>query len=137
MVAASALRLFVALRLGMLAGRVFVALMLTPTITSAIALAAVQAMTRQPFEAENSRVAEGCLRIENYAYLGQLPPGLVATDVDYGPFILALTPNSVMSAPYHRLVAPIIDAHQIFALPPAAARAVSYTHLTLPTKRIV
>jgi len=125
MVAASALRLFVALRLGMLAGRVFVALMLTPTITSAIALAAVQAMTRQPFEAENSRVAEGCLRIENYAYLGQLPPGLVATDVDYGPFILALTPHSVMSAPYHRLVAPIIDAHQIFALPPAAAREIA------------
>jgi len=30
----------------------------------------------------------------------------------------------VMSAPYHRLVAPIIAAHRIFALPPAAAREV-------------
>jgi hypothetical protein len=49
---------------------------------------------------------------------------LVATDVDYGPFVLALTPHSVMSAPYHRLVAPLIEAHRIFALPPAAAREV-------------
>jgi hypothetical protein len=66
----------------------------------------------------------GCLRIKNYADLGRLPPGLVVTDVDYGPFVLALTPHSVMSAPYHRLVAPIIDAHQIFALPPEAAREI-------------
>jgi hypothetical protein len=124
MVAAGALRLFAALRLGTLSGRVFVALMLTPTITSAVALAAVQAMTRQPFEAEDPRVVAGCLRIKNYADLGRLPPGLVVTDVDYGPFVLALTPHSVMSAPYHRLVAPIIDAHQIFALPPEAAREI-------------
>ncbi len=124
LVAAGVLRLFAALRLGTLVGRVFVALMLTPTVTSAVALAAVQAVTRQPFEAENSRVAAGCLRTESYARLAHLPPGLVATDVDYGPFVLALTPHSVMSAPYHRLVAPIIAAHQIFALPPAAAREV-------------
>ena len=124
LVAAGALRLFAALRLGTLVGRVFVALMLTPTVTSAVALAAVQAVTRQPFEAENARVAEGCLRIESYASLAHLPPGLVATDIDYGPFVLALTPHSVMSAPYHRLVAPIIAAHQIFAWPPAAAREV-------------
>jgi hypothetical protein len=43
---------------------------------------------------------------------------------DYGPFVLALTPHSVMSAPYHRLVGPIIAANDIFALPPAAARQV-------------
>ena len=38
--------------------------------------------------------------------------------------MLALTPHSVMSAPYHRLVGPIIAANDIFALPPAAARQV-------------
>jgi len=124
LVAVGALRLFDVMRLGSVVGRVFVALMLTPTVTSAAALAAVQAVTHQPFAAENSRVAEGCLRIENYARLANLPPGLVATDVDYGPFVLALTPHSVMSAPYHRLVAPLIEAHRIFALPPAAAREV-------------
>ena len=30
----------------------------------------------------------------------------------------------MMSAPYHRLVAPIIAAHQMFALPPERAREV-------------
>jgi hypothetical protein len=121
MAAAAALRLCAALRLATLTGRTAVALMLTPTATSAVALAAVEAMTRQDVGPENSRVAEGCLRNENYAGLARLRPGLVATDIDYGPYVLALTPHSVMSAPYHRLVAPIIAAHQIFALPPQAA----------------
>jgi hypothetical protein len=122
LVAVGALHLFAALRLSTLTGRGFMTLMLTPTVNSAVALAAVQAVTRQRLEAEESRVAAGCLHIENYARLAGLPPGLVATDVDYGPFVLALTPHSVMSAPYHRLVAPLIEAYRIFALPPAAAR---------------
>src|SRR6202030_2911347 len=124
LVAVVALRLFAALRLSTLVGRGFLTLMLTPTVTSAAALAAVQAMTHQRVEAEDARAAAGCLRIESYARLAGLPPGLVATDVDYGPFVLALTPHSVMSAPYHRLVAPLIAAHRIFALPPDAAREV-------------
>jgi hypothetical protein len=112
------------LRLGTLASRAFIALVLTPSITSAAALAAVEAVTREQIGIDNSRVGAGCLRTDNYAALAQLPPGLVATDIDYGPFVLALTPHSVMSAPYHRLVAPIIAAHQIFALPPSAAQEV-------------
>jgi hypothetical protein len=124
MAAAAALRLGAALRLATLAGRTLVALMLTPSVTSAVVLAAVGAMTRQDVGPENSRVTEGCLRSENYAGLAKLPPGLVATDIDYGPYVLALTPHSVMSAPYHRLAAPIIAAHEIFALPPDAARRV-------------
>jgi hypothetical protein len=124
LVAVGALRLFARLRLGTLVGRVLVALLLTPTVTSAMALAAVQAVTRRPPDGENARVAAGCLLTENYAGLARLPPGLVATDVDYGPFVLALTPHAVMSAPYHRLVGPIIAAHQIFALPPELARGV-------------
>jgi hypothetical protein len=124
MAAAAALRLGSALRLATLAGRALVAVMLTPTVTSAVALAAVGAMTRQDVGPENSRVTEGCLRSENYAGLAKLPPGLVATDIDYGPYVLALTPHSVLSAPYHRMVTPIIAAHRIFALPPDAAVAV-------------
>jgi hypothetical protein len=98
LVAVGALHLFAALRLSTLTGRGFMTLVLTPTVTSAVALAAVQAVTRQRFEAEESRVAAGCLHIENHARLAGLPPRLVATDVDYGPFVLALTPRSVMSA---------------------------------------
>jgi hypothetical protein len=124
MVAVGALNLCSSLRLGTLMARALVAFLLTPAVTSAMALAAVQAMTHAPPEGENSRVAAGCLRTENYARLARLPPGLVATDIDYGPFVLALTPHSVLSAPYHRLAAPIIAAHRIFALPPDAAREV-------------
>jgi hypothetical protein len=122
-VAAATLQLFAALRLGTLASAL-AALMLTPAVTSAAAFAAVQAMTGQPIQAEHSRAAAGCLLTENYAPLAELPPGLVATDIDYGPFVLALTPHAVLSAPYHRLAAPIIAAHRIFALPPDAAKAV-------------
>ncbi len=125
LVAAGTLRLCARLRLGTLLSRAVVALLLTPTVTSAVALAAVQAMTRNETAGENSRVAEGCLQTKNYAQLAQLPPGLVVTDIDYGPFVLALTPHAVLSAPYHRLVAPIIDADRIFALPPDAAREVA------------
>ena len=124
MVAAGALRLCASFHLDRLAARVFVALLLTPAVTSALALAAVTAVTHPQVESRNSRIAEGCRRSETYAELARLPPGRVATDIDNGPFVLALTPHSVLSAPYHRLAAPIIAAHRIFAFPPDAAREV-------------
>jgi hypothetical protein len=122
MVAAGVVRM--SARPGALAVRALIALFLAPAVTAAAAMAAVQAVTTRQVEAENSRVAAGCLLSSSYAQLASLPPGLVATDIDYGPFVLALTPHSVMSAPYHRLVGPIIAANDIFALPPAAAREV-------------
>ncbi len=124
MVAAGVVRMFASLRPGTLAVRALIALFLAPAVTAAVAMAAVQAVTARHVEPVNSRVAAGCLLSKNYAPLAALPPGLVATDIDYGPFVLALTPHSVMSAPYHRLVAPIIAANAIFAQPPAAAREV-------------
>jgi hypothetical protein len=127
MVAAGVVRMFASLRPGTLAVRALIALFLAPAVTAAVAMAAVQAMTARHVEPENSRVAAGCLLSKSYAQLAALPPGLVATDIDYGPFVLALTPHSVMSAPYHRLVGPIIAANAIFALPPAAAREVAAT----------
>src|SRR5450755_605659 len=97
MVAAGVVRMFVSLRPGTLAVRALIALFLAPAVTAAAAMAAVQAMTARQLEAENSRVAAGCLLSTSYARLASLPPGLVATDIDYGPFVLALTPHSVMS----------------------------------------
>jgi hypothetical protein len=123
-VAAGVVRLFPPLRSGTLAARTLVALLLTPAVTAAVAMTAVEALTARTPEPENSRVAAGCLLDESYDKLAALPPGLVATDIDYGPFVLALTPHAVMSAPYHRLVGPIIAAHEIFALPPEAAQKV-------------
>jgi hypothetical protein len=119
-VAAGVVHLFPRVRSGTLAARTLVALLLTPAVTAAVAMTAVEALTAPTPELENSRVAAN----ESYDKLAALPPGLVATDIDYGPFVLALTPHAVMSAPYHRLVGPIIAAHEIFALPPEAAQKV-------------
>lgn len=122
LVAAGVVRVTESLRVGTVVARAMVALFLTPAVTSGAALAAVQAVTHQAIDANGSRSA--CLLTENYRRLAELSPGLVATDIDYGPFVLALTPHAVLSAPYHRLVDPIIAANQIFALPPEAAHAV-------------
>jgi hypothetical protein len=51
-----------------------------------------------------------------------LPSGLVAADISYGPYLLALTPHSALTAPYHRLASGIITAHRALAAPPDRAR---------------
>lgn len=63
-----------------------------------------------------------CNLIESYRALSELPPGLVFTDVDSGPYVLALTRHSVLGAPYHRLSPAILATFRIFEAPPEAAR---------------
>ncbi len=45
---------------------------------------------------------DACLATSAFADLARLPPGLVAGPIDAGSHILALTPHSVLAAPYHR-----------------------------------
>jgi hypothetical protein len=45
------------------------------------------------------------------------PPGLVLSEIDLGPFILAHTGNSALAAPYHRMSWGILKAHAIFSAP--------------------
>ena len=40
-----------------------------------------------------------------------MPPGIVAADVDLGPYILAFTNHSVLAAPYHRMSFGIYAEH--------------------------
>ena len=47
-----------------------------------------------------------------------------STDVSYGPYLLALTPHSVMGAPYHRLSTGIAVSHGALASAPDDARAI-------------
>ncbi|MEJ0050753.1 MAG: hypothetical protein WDN02_06035 [Methylovirgula sp.] len=49
---------------------------------------------------EHARAA--CLASSAFVPLAQLPPGLIAGPIDAGSHILALTPHSVLAAPYHR-----------------------------------
>ena len=54
-----------------------------------------------------------CFRSANVRALAALPPGLVAGDIDLGPYIVALSPHRVVAAPYHRLEQGILANHAI------------------------
>ncbi len=124
LVAAVSLRLFARLGLENLAARAFAAMLLTPAVLSAGAIVAVHAAGYPAVEEHDDRILGGCFKTANYAQLARLPRGVVATEVDFGSFVLALTPHSAIAAPYHRLSDGIIAAHQFFALPPEGARGV-------------
>jgi len=124
LVAAFILRVFAWLRLENLAARAFAAMLLTPALLSAGAIAAVQAAGSAPSQEGDSHVLGGCFKTASYAQLARLPQGVIATDIDYGSFVLALTPHAVVAAPYHRLAAGIMATHRIFTLPPDEARGV-------------
>jgi len=125
LVAALALRLFALLHLKNLAARAFAAMLLTPTVLSAFAIATVQAAAgHPPTEERDGRVIAGCFKTASYAQLARVPQGVIATDIDFGSFVLALTPHGVIAAPYHRLADGIIADHRIFASPPDAARGI-------------
>jgi hypothetical protein len=124
LVAAFALRVFAWLRLANLAARAFAALLLTPALLSAGAIAAVQAAGNPASRESDSRVLAGCFKTASYAQLARLPQGVIATDVDYGSFVLAHTAHAVIAAPYHRLGAGIIATLRIFDAPPDEARGI-------------
>jgi hypothetical protein len=51
------------------------------------------------------------------SFAAATPPGLVLSEIDLGPFILAHTDNSALAAPYHRMSWGILKAHAILAAP--------------------
>jgi hypothetical protein len=69
---------------------------------------------------------QACVRRDSAAQLARLPVGLMVTNVlEWGPYLLAFTPHSVLAAPYHiRLGDSILAANDAFGLPPARARDV-------------
>jgi hypothetical protein len=104
--------------------RLATALAVTPTTVTAVAITVIQAVSDGPVK---PGIAEriACTRNEAYRLLAQLPPGLVATEINYGPFVLALTPHAVVAAPYHRISAGMIAAYTILSAPPEDARRVA------------
>lgn len=114
--------LFAAMRVEAFPARAAAALFLAPSVVSLSAVMAAEAagFGETPEAAEAAR----CFDTSSYAALAGLRPGLVAAAPDDGPFLLALTPHSVLAAPYHRLSRGIVAAHDSFAKPPEAARDV-------------
>ena len=96
---------------------------MTPLAVSSLAIAAVAAAGLEDTKSFARPERRHCFDSASYRTLAALPPGLVLADVSYGPFILALTPHTVVSAPYHRLSEGIVVAHRAFALAAQQARA--------------
>ncbi|MCZ7642820.1 MAG: hypothetical protein M5U33_09045 [Pseudorhodoplanes sp.] len=99
-----------------------VALAMTPLVLTSGAIGLALALglhDREDFSRPESRA---CFQSDNYVALAALPPGLIATDVSFGPFVLALTPHAVMSAPYHWESKGMIAAHRMLSSPPGQAR---------------
>ncbi len=125
LVAAFALHLFAVLRLQRLVPRVAVGVLLTPAVLSLGAVTIANAAGIGRADIFHRATAEACLDNESYTPLAQdFRPGIVAADINYGPFLLALTPHRVLAAPYHRLAPAIVTAHRALAAPPEEARAV-------------
>ncbi len=72
---------------------------------------------RGPANAQMDR----CFAPSAFGVLRRLPPGLVLSEPDMGPYILAFTPQSVVAAPYHRLGSQIVAAHEALDAAPSAA----------------
>jgi hypothetical protein len=126
LVAVASTYVFGWLKLRSLVPQFVAALLLTPvTITFGATAIASAAGTPEGLDI-NSPDRQACVRSDNYAALARLPAGLVVTNaVEWGPYVLAFTPHSVLAAPYHtRLGAAILAANAAFGLPPAQARSV-------------
>jgi hypothetical protein len=96
-------------------------LVLAPPIVATMICASVNAISG-PHKGPPDH-ASHCYNAAAYGPLAKLPPGLVMATQDLGPFILALTPHSVIVAPYHRLSSQILAVHQAFDARPDQAEA--------------
>ena len=74
-------------------------------------------------EARMAPAIAGCRHRADMAALDRLKPGLVFSNVDLGPFIIASSRHRVVAGPYHRLDKSIIATHSIMTATPAEAEA--------------
>ena len=125
LVAVFALRLFEWLRLQSLAPRMAVGVLLTPAVLSLGTITIAEAAGFGAGDSFNRPEPNACFESASYAALAKLPPGIVAADIDYGPYILAHTAHIVIAAPYHRLSAGIMASHELFTSVPDEAHRVA------------
>ncbi len=71
----------------------------------------------EPFVTANTQQqskAGSCTQTADYSFLAQQPKGLILSEIDLGPFVLALTPHDIVVAPYHRMSDRIIEVMDFF-----------------------
>jgi hypothetical protein len=125
LVAVAALSVLRRLKLDSLVARFVATMLVTPmTVTLGVMSIATAAGTAEGVDI-NPPDRQACVNLQNYAALARLPVGLMIADqLEWGPYLLAWTPHSVLAGPYHRMSAAILTAHRVFALPPQEARRV-------------
>jgi hypothetical protein len=120
-VAAALGEAFSALRWSSVALRFAVTLMLTPTAITVATVALASAAGERQLNM-NSAERQACVRRDNFAPLLDVPKGLVAVnELEWGPYVLAWSPHSVLAAPYHRIPEGIVASYRIFNSPPDQA----------------
>jgi hypothetical protein len=102
----------------------FLALLASP---STVALAAINVETLVLPPAPSAKAGtdppDACFDTASYRSLAGLPPGLILSDIDLGPFIVDLTPHSAMAGPYHRFVRGVTNSFRAFSETPDRAEA--------------
>jgi hypothetical protein len=125
-IAAIAVDLFGRMKLDNLALRFAVVIVMTPTALTLGAMTLATAAGQRELTELNTSERATCTSRAEYEALAALPPGRVAVnEIEWGPYILAWTPHSVLAAPYHRLAPAILASHRVFALPPERSREVA------------
>ncbi|MDP9137127.1 MAG: hypothetical protein M3N38_02985 [Pseudomonadota bacterium] len=107
------------------AARAASAAIASPLAVTAVAVLLVQAIAPAANDNAESGQENACAASASYRTLAGLPAGLVVSEINLAPLILALTPHSVLSAPYHRLSSGIVDTHGFFSSPAPEALAIA------------
>lgn len=105
------------------------------TLEGGIRLAgAALPVTPRPGAVTAADPRRACFYASSLRTLATQRPGLIAADLDLGPYIVALTPHWVVAAPYHRLHQGILANHAILEASRAQAEA-SMRGLYRPVQR--
>jgi hypothetical protein len=115
-------------RLNGIAARAATIIIATPLAITAAAVLLTDRIAPSANDNAESGQESACAADASYRVLARLPKGLVVSDINLAPLILALTPHSVLGAPYHRLSTGIVDTHSFFASPARVALEVAQTH---------
>jgi hypothetical protein len=122
-VAAAMWQVFTLTKLNNLAVRFAAALFVTPTALTLGTITLASAAGHPELTSLNPPERARCIAKSNYRALASLRPGLMAiNELEWGSYVLAWTPHSVLAAPYHRLSSSIVLSYRIFAEPPDKAR---------------
>ena len=95
-----------------------IAVLLSPTTLADVVVLAIDPHPKPP-----PTPTDHCYDTVAYGPLALLPPGVVMAEPDLGSFVLANSPHSALSAPYHRMTWGILAAHDALAAPAAQAEA--------------